>query len=511
MLEFFRRHRGAFLIVLTIVIILSFSVWGGWKGGRGSGAMQPTDVAFELYGNNYTRAELGRQMRYFDLAQRMGLRELAMGLYFTDMRVQTMDRAPIDFALNQMVLRHEMDEMGVMPTDDEAVAVMQKMPQFQQNGQYDPNLVAALEDQIGSLGFHGQDMLDLVKDDIGLRRMKEIVAGNYAVSGFATEKRYASSYQTIKASTITFALDAYKKDIKVTDEEIQKYFDENKDTFKSPEKRGFAYVAVEKPQDLDKLPTAEDRKKKQDEFAAKIEKVMTAARQPGVKFDVLAKDNGLKLETLAPFERSSPPDAIKDQPDLAESGFKIISGVGGVGDVVNAPKSVYLIQLTQLEESKQQDLAAVKEKIKTTLIERGAREAMTKAVTEASKAITEGLKAGKKIADLVKEQKLTLTELPQFSVQSPPPNLTAGSRIASLAGKTPSGSLAEEPVPSESGTLLLYVDSRLLYKSDDAATRRQQLESSAESQERDQIFRAWFAKRRDAAKESLKFMAVAEQ
>lgn len=96
-------------------------------------------------------------------------------------------------------------------------------------------------------------------------------------------------------------------------------------------------------------------------------------------------------------------------------------------------------------------------------------------------------------------------------MQSPPPNLTGGSRIASLAGKTPSGSLAEEPVPSESGTLLLYVDSRLLYKSDDAATRRQQLESSAESQERDQIFRAWFAKRRDAAKESLKFMAVAEQ
>ncbi|MCB1209994.1 MAG: peptidyl-prolyl cis-trans isomerase [Verrucomicrobiales bacterium] len=510
MLEFFRRHQGSFLIVLTIVIILSFSVWGGWKGGKSSGALEPTDVAFELYGNNYTRAELGRQMRFFDLAQRMGLRELAMGLYFTDMRVQTMDRAPIDFAINQLVLEHEMDALGVMPTDEEAIAAMQKMPQFQQSGQYDPNIVAGLEQQIGSMGFHGQDMVQLVKDDIGLRRLKEIVTGNYAVSGFALEKRYASSYQTIKASTIAFALDAFKKDAKVTDEEIQKYFDENKDTFKSAEKRGGAFLTIDKPQELEKLPTAEERQKKQKEYSDKIEKVMKAAREPGVKFEALAKEHGLKLETLAPFENGSPPDSIKDKADIAGSLFGIITGVGGVGDPVSTPKAVYLVQLTQLDESKPQDLPAVKDKIKETLTERTAREAMTKAANDASKAISEGLKAGKKIADLVKEQKLTMTDVEPFSVQSPPPNLTGGSRIASLAGKTPSGSLAEEPVQSESGMLLLYVNSRELYKSDDAATRREQLESSAESQEQDQIFRAWFAKRRDAAKESLKFMAAAQ-
>ncbi|HRJ11201.1 MAG TPA: hypothetical protein PLP58_21650, partial [Prosthecobacter sp.] len=63
MLEFFRRHRGAFLITVTVIIIISFSVWGGWKSGRDSIMAQPTDPAFEVYGRTYTVAEAQRLSR----------------------------------------------------------------------------------------------------------------------------------------------------------------------------------------------------------------------------------------------------------------------------------------------------------------------------------------------------------------------------------------------------------------------------------------------------------------
>jgi hypothetical protein len=63
MLEFFRRHRGPFLWVLTFVIIISFAVWGGYTGSNnGNAGPSPTDKAFTIYGKDYTRAEAERTL-----------------------------------------------------------------------------------------------------------------------------------------------------------------------------------------------------------------------------------------------------------------------------------------------------------------------------------------------------------------------------------------------------------------------------------------------------------------
>ena len=56
MLEFFRRHRGAFLIVLTVIIIVSFSFWGGWGRTRGD-QVDRNATAFKIYGKEYTYRE----------------------------------------------------------------------------------------------------------------------------------------------------------------------------------------------------------------------------------------------------------------------------------------------------------------------------------------------------------------------------------------------------------------------------------------------------------------------
>ena len=67
-----------------------------------------------------------------------------------------------------------------------------------------------------SMGFRGPDMLEIVKDKAGLEKLRALVAGNVSPSPLAVSKAYASQYQTVKASTITFALDEFKKQAQVT-------------------------------------------------------------------------------------------------------------------------------------------------------------------------------------------------------------------------------------------------------------------------------------------------------
>ena len=72
MLEFFRRHRGAFLISLTVIIILSFTVWGGWKKSGMAGAPSGSDRAATIYGKDFTHSELARLDRFRSLYYQLG-------------------------------------------------------------------------------------------------------------------------------------------------------------------------------------------------------------------------------------------------------------------------------------------------------------------------------------------------------------------------------------------------------------------------------------------------------
>ena len=70
MLEFFRRHRGAFLITLTIIIIICFSVWGVPSRERDhQRRAQVTDLAMTIGGRDYTIGDVERAQRSLQFSQ----------------------------------------------------------------------------------------------------------------------------------------------------------------------------------------------------------------------------------------------------------------------------------------------------------------------------------------------------------------------------------------------------------------------------------------------------------
>jgi hypothetical protein len=506
MLEFFRRHKGAFLITLTVIIIISFSVWGGWKEDTRAEGAREDDLAFTIYGKDYNNLDVKRLQNQMQLMQMLQLFELGQGLMTLAQQPETRGG---DFIFNSLVLRHEMDKLGIHPSDADAKAALEKLPSLQENGKFSVQRAQMAEARMGMYGMTGQDMLDIMKLDIGFKKLQELLGKNYVPSSIEIEKAYASRYQTLKISTIDFALADFKKAAQVTDAEIQKYYDENKDGYKTPEKRSVSYIFFEDPKEDDKRP-AEETQKLKTAVVDRVNKFDEAIIKPNAKFADAAKDLKETVLKLPAFSRDAPPDAIKEEAELIDAIFIFNKEGHAASTPIKGSKGYFIFTVDQIDEPKQQELAAVKDKIKETLVAQKGQEALGKAVNDARTALQDGLKAGKKIEDLVKEKKLTLSPQTELTVAEPPPTLANANQIANEAKNIAPGQVTSV-IDTETGATLVYVHAKELRKRDDSVALRKSVEDSTARSERMRIFSAWFTKKREEAKLKLSEAAKSDQ
>ena len=472
-----------------------------------AGARSADDTAFTIYGKDYSHIELGRLESYQRLGYMLQMYELAFGLASAAEQLKSTDRGGpnYDFVGNLLVLRQKAVEYGVAASDAEATKKLQSLGPLQKEGKFDEATAAGVEKNLGMYGFTADDMLQIAKDQIAYEKLQEIVGANYSPSPLAVAKTYANDQQTIKASTVLFALDDFKKKAEVKDDEIAKYYEQKKDTYKTPEKRAAVYVLFEKPKADDKKKPEENAKAETD-----LEKVAgdfdAEFVKPGADINALVakfkKDKpDLKLETLPLFEKGTPPAQIKDDSKVVNEIFRSALKAGSNSDHVEGTKGYYFCKVTQVEEPKQQELKDVKDKIKEILVTQKAQEAMTKAANDARTAINDGLKAGKKLDDVLKDKGLKAEALPEFTSKNPPPNNPQGQTIAKAASETPAGSVAKtkDAISSDKGELLVIVTAKELRKRDDSATLKTSEETSLASRARSDLFHSWFATLRTAA------------
>ncbi len=500
MLEFFRRHRGAFLITLTISIIISMFYYGvSQTTANHEKKMLVTDVALTVFGKDYTVADVQRVQRSVQFTQYyLQSDELSSILSITP------SSGGLDAFANFFVARHMMEELGIRPSNEEARAALDKLPALQNNGKLDVARGQMLEQLASSMGFDSEALLDIMKDIIGLRKLQELVTKSYTASPLAAEKQYASSYQTFKGSKITFETETYKKAATVTDDEIKKYYEEKKEEYKSVEKRAVNYVFFEKAKDLDKKPLAE-RQKAGDAVVERVNafNAHTTDQKARKTFAEAAAATKEKVETVPAFSQGNPPDAFKSESDLVEQIFARPKDSKAPAEAVEGIKGWYVFDVTQIEEPKQQTLAEVTGKIKEVLLGQKADEARTKAVNEARLALSAGLKEGKKIDELVKAQKLTLEALPDIDTANPPQEVPNSFYIAQEAAMTAVGSVSHAvDVDNGKATLLVYVSAKELRKRPDAVELRKSQVESLSDQERRSLFQAWFKKQHEAARVS---------
>ncbi len=505
MLEFLRRHNKTFFLVVTAVVIISFTFWGSTTDtGAQSGMITSDATAFTMHGREYDYADYKRLTQLYQIAASLGLRVLDGRAEFTEAltefapRFRANEEVPRDFAFNLTLLRHELKKNGIHASDAEVKDQFRRLPVFQTNGELDRAKLEAFENSIGMFGMRVSDVYELIRDWLGMQKLIQVVAGNNVPSPHLASQFYAATCQTIQAATLPFLLEDFKKTAQVTGEDIKKYFEQKKEQFKTPEKRAVSYVFFDSPQDLDKV-SLDERIKKNSEFSRAVEDFSNEAFAGG-KFDDLAKKFGKEVKRLAPFARAEVPEELKEKQELVFEIFRNDPKKHPVSEPIQSEKGYYFFAVTEVQEAKPQELKDAEAKVREILIGQKAQEGMMKAANDARARIDEAVKAGKSFEDAAKEAKLEPQALPEFTPADPPKDLSNGYQIVAEAQQTPAGSFAKKPLVTENGANLVYVKSKELRKREDSAALRGRVEDSlAMLAERD-VFRAWFDRRRDESK-----------
>ena len=126
------------MVLVTFVVIITF-VYFYNTNSRG-GDRSEADIAGKAYGRTVSGAEFKRMARKFEICQLLQLNDLWSGLGFIGNPKSRMEMEE-NYIWNSYVLRHEADELGIVPNADEIVnqrddAMSSGLPP--QQGLYDP-------------------------------------------------------------------------------------------------------------------------------------------------------------------------------------------------------------------------------------------------------------------------------------------------------------------------------------------------------------------------------------
>jgi peptidyl-prolyl cis-trans isomerase D len=166
------RLRRILMTLFVVLLAAVFAVFFGQQQGTGSG-----DVA-EVDGRRIRRDVF----EAFRLQNERSLEGLMEGLSRNDQR-QFVDHQTLDSLIRRSVFTREAELLGLGVSDAELRAELRSNPQFQQDGQFEREL---LEGLAANLGLSLADLLEEMRTDIELRKLQRFTTSPVRMSRAAT-------------------------------------------------------------------------------------------------------------------------------------------------------------------------------------------------------------------------------------------------------------------------------------------------------------------------------------
>src|SRR5262245_55889332 len=237
MLRFLRKYSSSVGVkILYGVLAGLFIVWGvGAIGGESA------DVAAHVRGEtimrrDVQRAAAGIQQRFEDL--------------FHGRPPGTIDfqKQALDELIDDALVRHEAERLGVTVTDTELLETMRRMPELQ-----DPDRLRAL----AANPRVGAGIQENVRRALQRQRVEGLVANGVAVSDAEIAERYRSDHDQIDLAFVRIGAADLAKDVTLTDQEVGDYLEHHADRYREPARVRVRYAAF-RPADFAAQVTVKD-------------------------------------------------------------------------------------------------------------------------------------------------------------------------------------------------------------------------------------------------------------
>ena len=431
MLDFLRKKKRSWIItiLLGLIIVVFIAFYGG--------SQQPTGVTShvaEVNGESISQREF--IVHYQRAVERY--REMFKGSFTPELlKNLNIKQSLLEEMIEARLVLQEARRLGLTATDEELMNAIAEVPEFQVNGRFNKERYIQLlrANRLTPAQFEEDQRKQLT-----IQRLLGVLADAAHVTEAEVRERYRFEQEKINLQFIRFSATDYLAEVKITDEDIQKFYDRNKESLKEPLKVQVEYI----PYSFEQFsgPVQLTDKEVEDYYSANRATKFTTPKQAKVRYIMIRLDTGADAKQkeaaqvranrivaearggknfaeLAKKE-SQDPSAEKggeigwlNQGQLPEALDKQIFALakGEISEPIETPVGFHIVKVEDIKEEKTLSLAEAKPVITRELnLEKGKYEAAKSADRDREKAAS-----GNDLPKLAQDSGLSLKTTRLFS------------------------------------------------------------------------------------------------
>lgn len=396
-----RLREGVNSIAVKIIlglIILSFVFAGVGSYITGGG----NNAAAKVGNTEIARGEF--EQAYQNERNRM---QSQLGDYFAQMLadpayVESFRKSVLDRMINDVLLEQQAESLGLRISDSQIRTMILEMPQFQTAGQFDQEVY---QSALRRAGFSAESFAEYMRRDLMRNQLVTALQGSEFVLQGEIDTQSKLIAQTRDIRTVTLSVADLAKEIELTDEQIEQYYQENPAAYTRPEQAKVSYIELSAEalksqlevsdeeaqkyyqEHLDKYSTEEQRKVShilvQGDDEAKAQSILEELNA-GADFAALAEEKSDDFGSadlggdLGWIERDVMDPAFEDAAFALEA-------IGDTTGLVKSDFGYHIIKLDELKASQVQSYQEVAAEIKQELIDQHAVDQFYEKQTELEK------------------------------------------------------------------------------------------------------------------------------
>ena len=417
MMRFLRKHRNTLMIVIAVLAI-PFVFYFNKSDFSARG---PGDFG-KFYDRKISIVEATRYAKLLGLAARLGMADFIQDL--TSGARDENERA-VEFVFNLLILRREADQLGIQPTSAERVDFVRNLQVFHgPNSGFDVGKYTEFTQEfLSPNGFTDAQVEELAGDELALRRLKQLVAVGVSVPDSETKENYERAYGRVTASVIRLHTSDFAKEIKPTDDEIKKYYDEHKNELKTDEKRKIEFVTFTLNDQQKKL-AGKERVDALQKLQSQATDFTQALLQKGTTFQQAAAKFQLPVQATDEFTAAKPDPKLGGNAGQVSAAAFQLTKEEPTSELIEVPDGYYVLHLADVAPSRPLTIEEAKPKVVEAITTVRARMALATKGQQAVHDLREGLKAGEPLSFAAEKVNVKVEKVPEFILMEEENDLT---------------------------------------------------------------------------------------
>ncbi|OTG65079.1 SurA N-terminal domain-containing protein [Acinetobacter silvestris] len=322
-----RGWLGKLLLILFLTPLALVGIEGYFSGG------QKEDVAKTVNGQDISKKDLEAQTKsYKDQllnSERVKGDESLLNMGFIQNSV-------LDNLIARTLLIQQAEKLGISLSDAQIEQMIAQQPNFQENGKFSDTLYA---NYLRSIGMTSQALIANLRQDHALKMLMSSITDYALVSKLDIQQVYNLQSEQRNLFLSSIKLDDYKKDVKVTNQEVADYYKKYPNKFKQVASVDVDYVVLS-PAMLTKLNTEVTEAELKQAYAQFVEKqnqdvkrevkhiLITTDARSAAEAEKLANEVYAKIKAGLPFAQAAA--QFSEDPSSKSNGGLVESYTVGV-------------------------------------------------------------------------------------------------------------------------------------------------------------------------------------